>query len=57
MDNIHGCKVDYKRIHIETYEQYQKILWNPMNPYRYLWNIMDIISKLHRIEWIHLEYS
>jgi hypothetical protein len=33
---IHGCKVDYKRIHMETYGQCQKTLWNPINPYRYL---------------------
>jgi hypothetical protein len=28
-----------------------------MELYRYLWNKMDIINKLDRIEWIHLEYS
>ncbi len=54
---IHGCKVDYKRIHMETYGKYFKTLWNPMELYRYLWNKMDIINKLDRIEWIHLEYS
>jgi hypothetical protein len=54
---IHGCKVDYKRIHIKTYGQCQKPLWNPMKPYKYLWNKMDIINKLHGIKWTHLEYN
>ncbi len=42
---------------METYGQCQKTLWNPMDPYKYIWNKMDIISKLHGIEWTHSEYS
>jgi hypothetical protein len=54
---IHGCKVDYRRIHMETYGQCQKTLLNPMDLYRYLWNKMDIINKLHGIEWTHSKYN
>jgi len=42
---------------METYGKCLKTLWNPMDLYRYLWNKMDIISKLHGIEWTYSKYN